>query len=38
MKATLFLVEDDPRLAFAAALVAVVVIAGLIALAGGPLR
>lgn len=30
--------EDDPRLAFAAALVAVVVIAGLIALAGGPLR
>lgn len=30
--------EDDPRLAFAAALVAIVVIAGLAVLAGGPLR
>lgn len=30
--------EDDPRIAFAAALVALVVIAGLVVLAGGPLR
>ncbi len=30
--------EDDPRLAFAAGLVAIVVIAGLVWLAGGPLR
>lgn len=30
--------EDDPRLAFAAGLVAVVVIAGLVVLTGGPLR
>lgn len=30
--------EDDPRLAFAAALVAVVVIAGLVVLSEGPLR
>lgn len=30
--------EDDPRLAFAAALVAIVLIAGLIVLSGGPLR
>ncbi len=30
--------EDDPRLAFAAALVAVVLIGGLIVLAGGPLK
>ena len=29
--------EDDPRLAFAAALVAIVLIAGLVVLAGGPL-
>lgn len=30
--------EDDPRLAFAAALVAIVLIGGLIVLSGGPLR
>jgi len=30
--------EDDPRIAFAAGLIAVVVIAGLVVLAGGPLR
>jgi len=30
--------EDDPRFAFAAALAAIVVIAGLVVLAGGPLR
>ena len=30
--------EDDPRIAFAAALVAIVVIAALVVLAGGPLR
>ncbi|WP_341889397.1 proton-conducting transporter membrane subunit [Variovorax sp. YR752] len=30
--------EDDPRLAFAAALVAIILIAGVIALAGGALR
>jgi hydrogenase-4 component B len=30
--------EDDPRVAFAAALVALVLIAGLVVLAGGPLR
>lgn len=30
--------EDDPRIAFAAALVALVVIAGLVVLAGGPLQ
>jgi hydrogenase-4 component B len=30
--------EDDPRVAFAAALVAIVVIAGMVVLAGGPLR
>jgi hydrogenase-4 component B len=30
--------EDDPRLAFAAGLVALVLIAGLVVLAGGPLR
>jgi hydrogenase-4 component B len=29
--------EDDPRIAFAAALVALVLIAGLVVLAGGPL-
>ncbi|MDO8794514.1 MAG: proton-conducting transporter membrane subunit [Vicinamibacterales bacterium] len=30
--------EDDPRFAFAAALIAVVLMAGLVVLAGGPLR
>lgn len=30
--------EDDPRLAFSAALIAIVLIAGLVVLAGGPLR
>lgn len=30
--------EDDPRLAFAAALVAIVLVGGLIVLSGGPLR
>lgn len=30
--------EDDPRLAFAAALVAIVLIGGLVVLSGGPLR
>jgi len=30
--------EDDPRIAFAAALVALVVIAGLVVMAGGPLQ
>ena len=30
--------EDDPRLAFAAALVAIIVIGGLVVLTGGPLR
>ena len=30
--------EDDPRLAFAAGLVALVLIAALIVLVGGPLR
>jgi len=30
--------EDDPRVAFAAALIAIVMIAGVIVLAGGPLR
>ena len=30
--------EDDPRVAFGAALIALVVIAGLVVLAGGPLR
>jgi len=30
--------EDDPRVAFAAALIAIVLIAGVVVLAGGPLR
>jgi hydrogenase-4 component B len=30
--------EDDPRIAFAAALIAIVLIAGLVVLAGGPLQ
>jgi hydrogenase-4 component B len=30
--------EDDPRVAFAAALIAIVMIAGVVVLAGGPLR
>jgi hydrogenase-4 component B len=30
--------EDDPRVAFAAGLVAVIVIGGLVLLSGGPLR
>ena len=29
--------EDDPRIAFAAALIAIVLMSGLVVLAGGPL-
>jgi len=30
--------EDDPRVAFGAALIAIVLIAGMVVLAGGPLQ